>query len=240
MKFTTTDYTGTKQILAVPDHYVAIPGLVDDTGIVANADGKKIVAAGTVVGGAAAAFLTDKTQKVQKKNTQGAYDSATLVPAGANNDIVFTAKTSGASGISVEILNPGAANQALKVTTVNNKISVSLATDGVSAITSTAAAVISAVNNDPDASERVSAANAAANDGTGVMAAVALTPLASGVASTGTAAEGVILEDVDVTSGPKSGPVLIHGFVNLDKLPEAPCADAIAALKTRIVFMKRG
>ncbi|TLN00363.1 hypothetical protein FDZ73_19665 [bacterium] len=237
MKFKKTSFTGTKEILKYADHE-SISVMVESDGIVANADGKKIVAAGTIVGGKTQAVLTNRQEPVQKKNTQGTYDSATLAPAGVNNDIVFTAKTAGASGISVEILNPGAANQALKVTTVNNKISVSLATDAGSAITSTAAQVIAAVNNDPDASERVSVANAAANDGTGVMAAVALTPLAGGAVSTGTAAEGVLLYDVNVTNGDHPGAMVIRGTVNQNQIPEAPCADALAALKGRIVFMK--
>lgn len=51
------------------------------------------------------------------------------------------------------------------------------------------------------------------------------------------AAEGVLLEDVDVTYGPKQGAVVIHGFVSLDALPDPPSAEAIAALK-QITFIK--
>ena len=61
---------------------------------------------------------------------------------------------------------------------------------------------------------------------------------ATTVAGSGVDAEGVLLNDVDVTNGDAPGAMLIHGFVDLNKLPEAPCADAIAALKTRITFLK--
>lgn len=120
MKFKQTDFTGTKEILKFPDHYVAIAVTVSDAGVVANADGKKIVAKGTIVGGATGSTLADDTIPVTKKNTQGV-----------------------------------------------------------------------------DASQ----------------------------------AEGVLLNDVDVTYGPASGAMIIHGFINLNKLPEAPAADAKTALK---------
>jgi len=114
-----TEYSNTKQILLC-DHKVAINVLVSDDGVVANSDGKKIVPAGTIVGGSTVPVLTNRGEPVAKKNTQ---------------------------------------------------------------------------------------------------------------AEDGAAAEGVLLYDVDVTHGPATGSMIIHGFVLLDRLPEAPCADAIAALK---------
>lgn len=118
MKYTQTDYGNTKKIIKLIDHYVNLPITVDDTGITANADGKKIVPAGTIMGGG-----------------------------------VFTSET-------------------VKATAVN-----------------------------------------------------------------GAGSEGVLFNDVDVTYGPASGALLIHGFVDLDKLPVAPSAEAITALK-QITFLK--
>jgi hypothetical protein len=66
-KFVQTDYTNTKEILKFADHYVAISVTVDDTGIVANADGKKIVPAGTILGGG---FL-NSTNVAKKATTTG-------------------------------------------------------------------------------------------------------------------------------------------------------------------------
>lgn len=68
-KFVETDYSNSTEILAFPDHYVALSVTIDDTGITANADGKKIVPAGTILGGG---FLTDGTQKAVKATTSGA------------------------------------------------------------------------------------------------------------------------------------------------------------------------
>lgn len=50
-------------------------------------------------------------------------------------------------------------------------------------------------------------------------------------------AEGVLFNDTDVTHGPAPGAALIHGFIDLDKLPEAPVAEAVTALK-QITFLK--
>lgn len=132
-KFVETSYLNKIDILKLADHHVAIPVTVDDTGITANADGKKIVSAGIPVGGVGGATLADPTKKVAKKNTQGA---------------------------------------------------------------------------------------------------------ATGAAGAGVDAEGVLLNDVDVTYGPAPGAMVIHGFINLNKLPEAPVADVVAALKGRITFLK--
>jgi len=57
------------------------------------------------------------------------------------------------------------------------------------------------------------------------------------VKTNGVGAEGVLFYDVDVTDGPAPGAALIHGFVDLDKLPEAPVAEAVTALNM-IKFIK--
>lgn len=125
MRFVETDYSNKKEMLKFADHFVAIGVMVDDTDITADEDGKKIVAAGTIVGGASQSALVNSTEPVAKKNTQ-----------------------------------------------------------------------------DTDATE----------------------------------AEGILLEDVDVTYGNASGAMIIHGFIDVNKLPEAPTANAITALK-QITFI---
>lgn len=117
-KFFETTYVNKKGILKFPDHYVNLTVTVSDTGVVANAEGKKVVPAGTIIGGG---FLNSQSINAVKTN--------------------------------------------------------------------------------------------------------------------GVGAEGVLFSDVDVTYGPAPGAALIHGFVALDKLPEAPVAAAITALK-QITFLK--
>lgn len=121
-KFVKTQYGNKYEILKYPKHYIAVAVTVDDTGIVANADGKKIVPAGTIVGGG---VLADPTQKVSEKND----------------------------------------------------------------------------------------------------------------ALTGAEAEGVLLNDVDVTYGPAPGAMLVHAFIDLNKLPAEPVQEAVEVLK-QIMFLK--
>ena len=125
MKFVETSYFNKKDILKFPDHFVAVAVTVDSAGITANADGKKIVKAGTIVGGKTGPVLASENEVVVKKN----------------------------------------------------------------------------------------------------------------IATNGASAEGVLLDDVDVTYGNASGAMLIHGFIAIDKLPETPIADAVAVLK-QITFIK--
>lgn len=122
MKFVQTNFTSKKEILKFPDHYVNVAVTVDDTGITANSEGKKIVPAGTIIGNG---MLADPSKKAKK---------------------------------------------AVTTTGVSN-------------------------------------------------------------------AEGVLFNDVDVTYGPAAGAMLIHGFIDLVKIPVAPTPEEIAALK-QITFLK--
>jgi hypothetical protein len=125
-KYIETTFANTKkEILKFPDHYVAMAVTIDDEGIEPNEDGKKIVPAGTIVGGKENPVLENLDELVEKKNSGNNADKA----------------------------------------------------------------------------------------------------------------EGVLFNDVDVTYGPAGGSMLVHGFLAIDKLPEAPAADAIAALK-QITFIK--
>jgi len=239
VKFTKTSYSGTKEILKFPDHYVAVPVTVSDVGIAVNADGKKIVPKGTIVGGANASVLADDTQEVTEKNTQAVASSLTIDCVNANADILVTAKEAGAAGdsIKVELRDPGAANQTLAVSIEGDTIVVSLATDGAGAITSTAQNVIDAINAHLIAKDLVVAAVPGGQDGTGVVEAKAAANLANGNDGTAKDAEGVLLNDVDVTYGSASGAMVVQGYIATDKLPAAPAADAVKALK-QIQFIK--
>lgn len=124
MRYTQTNYASKKEILKFPDHFVAKAVMVDDEGIPVE-DGKKIVKAGTIVGGKTQPNLSNPNEPVSEKNTEG---------------------------------------------------------------------------------------------------------------TTGAEAEGILLNDVDVTYGQAPGAMLIHAFVDVSKLPAPPSTDAKTALK-QITFM---
>lgn len=128
--------------------------------VMSDAQGRAVPAAGT---GAAAA-------------------STSTGVVGSNNAITYTAKEVGeaGTGISVSQVNPGTTNAALAVSVNGEAITVSLATDGAGAITTTAAQVIAAIAANGPASALVAAANQGASTGAGVVPAVAQTALAGG------------------------------------------------------------
>lgn len=113
----------------------------------------------------------------------GSVTTAALTTAltGTNNDLTFTARERGTVGNAVTITYVVAgANTPLSVTIAGTDVTVNVATSGASAATSTAAQVSAAVNANPAVTAYVSAANAPGNDGTGVVTALAKTPLAGG------------------------------------------------------------
>jgi hypothetical protein len=83
MKYTQVNYSNREEILKFPDHYVALAVTVDDANVAANSEGKKILPAGSPVGGVGGATLEDESLKVEKKNTQG----ATAGTTGAGVDV---------------------------------------------------------------------------------------------------------------------------------------------------------
>lgn len=87
----------------------------------------------------------------------------------------------GGNAIRVRALNPGAANSPLSVGVSGNDITVSLATNGAGALTSTAAQVVAAINANPAASALVSAYTYRGSTGTGVVAAAGFTALSDGL-----------------------------------------------------------
>jgi len=105
----------------------------------------------------------------------GGYASLQTGVEGSNNAILFTALEAGSAGeeVSIALIDPSGNNQALAVSIDGNAIKISLATSAEGAITSTAAQVISAVNEHLVAKELVHAANYGTSTGAAAVAAVA-------------------------------------------------------------------
>ena len=229
MKFVQEEVTGTKEILFVKDHYVSISGMVAAADGVANEFGKKILPAGTFVGGVAASFLADRSQLLR---TIGCKATLTTAMAGTNNDVVLTAVAPGDEGVAVSLtlVDPAGNNADLAITVTGKDISVALATGEAGAITTTGAMLIAAINAHATAKLLVVASAPANDTGESAVTALAKTVLASGPITGAAVVDGVLLEDVDVTYGDKICPVLIHGFLKTTALPFAPTAAIVAAL----------
>lgn len=65
----TVAYGNKMEILRFKDHYVSIGVMVDDTNVTVDADGKKILKAGTIVGGKTLSVLGNDGEMVEDKNT---------------------------------------------------------------------------------------------------------------------------------------------------------------------------
>lgn len=100
--------------------------------------------------------------------------------AATGSGVTYTAAAAGTDGnnIRVRYVDPGTASATLSVATVDNDITVTLATDVDSEISSTAADIASAVNADPDASALVTAAES--GTGAGVVSAIGYQALTGG------------------------------------------------------------
>jgi flagellar hook protein FlgE len=120
------------------------------------------------------------TAYFRRGSATGQHQQAALTTAfGADNDLTFTAVNYGGEGqdITVEYLDPGAANQPLSISLTGDAVTVNLATDAGGAITSTAAQIMAALNADVSVSALMTTSLASATGG-GVVPAMAATNLA--------------------------------------------------------------
>ena len=221
-KFEVTEYGNKLEILKFPDHYVAIPVTVDATGVSA-VNGKKIVPAGTIVGGTDASILDDPEELAVKGYTAGTKASV-ATGTGQDYKITWTARRVGAAGNSISVTITGSADASLGVAVSGKDITITLEKD--SSIKSTVDEVIAAVAAHPVAGKLVVGVGEAGKGDT-IMAAASKASLANGADSVPAIIDGVLLNDVDVTYGDAPGAMLIHGFVDATKLPSDLVLDDI-------------
>ena len=104
--------------------------------------------------------------------TLGVHEFYETSLTGTNNDISWIATTPGASSLSIVYVDPSAANAALSVSYATNTVTVSLATNASSAITTTANQIIAAVRASTAVSKYVYPVLKGADTGAGVVTAL--------------------------------------------------------------------
>lgn len=136
----------------------------------------------------------DEIGVVAKGGGTGKYKLVALAGAslnhgviGNNNALTFAARLPGVGGnnIRLTLTDPPGNNAALAVDVVGNDINVTLATDGASAITTTAEQLADAIRANGAADELITVANQGASTGAGVVTALAQTALAGGAGGVG-------------------------------------------------------
>jgi len=120
----------------------------------------------------------------------GTASTATLDSTNADADLIFTTKSThhGSKVVTVALVDPAATSQTLAISVTNEAISVSLATDGGGAITSTAALIKTAIEADSDANALVTVA--LETSGAGIVEAIAATTLTGQKSLTVTIGDG--------------------------------------------------
>jgi hypothetical protein len=122
--------------------------------------------------------------------------------------VVFTAKNGG-QDVTVQLVDPGAANSPLMVSVVGQAITVSLGTDAAGALTSTAAQIVAAVNAMPTSSGLVVAS--AGGSGTGIAEPLSTTPLAAVIVEAGAFATSYETVFSDSASSPQDASIAYGG-----------------------------
>lgn len=144
------------------------------------------------------------------------YGSFSTALAGSNNDLKFTAVTAGVTGNSnsIRYVDPAANNAALSVVITPfagyATIVVNLATDGTGAITTTANDILVALTvAGASFSDFMSVAYVTGNDGSGLVIALAISPLVGG-AATG-ASDGSVTVSWNASAFPSAKQFRIYG-----------------------------
>ena len=216
------------EILATyPGAISSVAVQVSDIGLVADEHGKKILPAGTIIGGIGESVFEDGTRLVAR------HGDGMLVTSlvGMDNDISYIAKAPGAITVAYVLPVP---STPLSVAVAGAAITVTLETDAAGDIVSTANDVKAAVNAFAPAFALVEAKNIVGDSGDGVVTVMPVTALTfnAGV----TVPDGVLWNDVDLTYGAYPGAMIIAGNINVDNIPFPPSAAQKTALR-RITFM---
>jgi hypothetical protein len=160
----------------------------------------------------------------------GAATLYTSLP-GYDNDLLFVALTGSATTIAY--VDPGTASTPISAAAAGNNITVTLGTDAGGKIISTANDVRNVINSAAATNVLAEAKNIVSDSGDGIVSAMPQTALIAHASVS--APEGVLFNDVDVTSGPAPCAMLYMGTVATHRLPKVPTAAQMSALP-RISF----
>lgn len=155
--------------------------------------------------------------------------------AGGDNDLVYTSKLAGTAGnaITIAYIDPEQA-AALSIVVTGTDIVVNLAHDG-SGITTTADNISAAIALDVDANALVGVANKVANNGSGVVTAMAATPLVGGVDAVVTTTT-VTVTDTDIVIGlakDTSNVITSKATQIKTEIEATPAADALVGVANK-------
>src|SRR4030095_340245 len=159
----------------------------------------------------------------------------TTVLTGLNNDLTFRAQKGGVAGnsITITLVDPPGNNVPLSIAVVGTAITVTLATDGTSTISSTAAQVRDAINQSFASYSLVYAVLASGNDGTGLVTALTSSPLVGGSDTETETFLGALSDETSLNISASAAPLTAHltGTQPRDKVITGGSFQIVAGLK---------
>lgn len=229
---TKTTAVASNQILMFTEPQVGVSIMVDNTGISAGDDGKKIIKAGTPVTGDLTARGTSFTKASTSSGTKGTW-TVEITTAFANDEKIVingVTYTKGATQSATDKVFSGssATEQATSL--------VAIVSDSRFTLTNSSG-VITFTQKLADSTGAAPTVTKTATTG----AIGDVTAGTSPVDGTNNAV-GVLLHDVDVTAGDANATLLLFGFVDLNKLDTTTATSITgavkAALKGGVTFLK--
>ena len=229
-----------KELLLVQSGYVARPVSLSKStiaGLTPDDAGHYVIPQGTFLYGANGnSLLTDPQQEAV-----AVIPTVTKATVTLNSIIVFTATDEGALTYTVEFTSNSSGSGPLTVAVdASHNLTVTLETDASGTILSTYDDVVTAVNNDIVANTYFVASIDTGADGTTVAQDESPTPLAGGGATTVSSdIDGVLYHSVVVDDGEQTGAMIIHGYIDADKMPDGMPGAAVKAKLPHIVFARK-
>ena len=212
------------QILAFVEPQVSVGVIVNNTNVDAGSDGRKIIKAGTPITGDLTARGSAFTKATTTTGTKGTWTCEITTAFAADekiviNGVTYTKGTTQSADDKV-FAGSSATEQATSLVAIVSDANFTL-TNSSGVLTFT----------QKTADEAGAAPTVTKTATTGAIGSVtAGTSAVNGVSN----AVGVMLHDVDVTSGNNNATLLIFGFVNLDRFDVATAALISGAVKTAL------
>lgn len=227
-------------LLLVGEGYVARPITLSKNtiaGLTPDEDGHYVIPQGTFLYGANGnSLLVDPQQEAV-----AVIPTVTKATVTLNSIITFTATNEGNLTYTVGFTSNSTGADPLTVAVdASHNLTVNLETDSSGTILSTYDDVVKAVNNDIVANTYFKASIASGADGTTVAQDETDTPLAGGGATTvASDIDGILHHSVVVDDGEATGAMIIHGYIDADKMPGGMPGAAVKAKLPHIVFGRK-
>lgn len=229
-----------KELLLLQDGYVARPVTLSKntiSGLVPDDAGHYVIPQGTFLYGANGnSLLVDPQQEAV-----AVIPTVTKATVTINSILVLTATDEGNVTYTTTLTSNSAGADSLSVTVdSSHNMTVNLETDASGTIISTYDDVVDAINNDIVANTYFVASIATGADGSTVAQDESATALANGGATTVSSdIDGVLYHSVVVDDGEQTGAMIIHGYIDADKMPGGMPGAAVKAKLPHIVFARK-